>query len=342
MPTEEYVSALRREIEVRFPRASSTPVQTFYLGGGTPSRLGPGGVASVLRLISDRFTPVLDAEVTLEANPDDVSRAAVDEWRAAGVNRVSLGVQSFDERALRWMHRAHDADRVEAAAAMLRAGGIDNWSLDLIFALPTELERDWRSDLDRAVALGPTHISLYGLTVESRTPLARWRDRGAAVEAGEDDYAREYLVADATLAAAGYEHYEVSNFGRPKRLSRHNRGYWTGAPYVGFGPAAHGFDGDVRRWNRREYAAWLRTLREGADPVEGCETLTEENRVAERVYLALRTSDGLILEPSELDVATSWVREGWGNLYGDRLRLTAAGWLRLDALAARLTAHRSH
>jgi oxygen-independent coproporphyrinogen-3 oxidase len=342
VPVGEYVAALRGELELRFADAPVTAVETVYLGGGTPSRLGPAGVAEVVRAVADRFPPTAGAEITLEANPDDVTPAAVAAWRADGlINRVSLGVQSFDDRALRWMHRTHDAVGVERAVAALGEGGLENWSLDLIFALPAELGRVWERDLERAIALRPPHLSLYGLTVEAHTPIARWRDRGACVEAREEEYEHEYLLASTMLRSAGYEHYEVSNFGQPGYRSRHNRGYWAGASYVGLGPAAHGFDGHARRWNEREYSAWLRKVRERTDPLGGCETLTEENRVSEQVYLGLRTCEGVALAPDELETARRWVDEGWGRIDAGRLRLSAAGWLRLDALAASLTARRS-
>jgi oxygen-independent coproporphyrinogen-3 oxidase len=342
VPADEYVTGLRRELDLRTSDDGVTPVDTIYLGGGTPSRLGPDGIARVVDLVSTRFPPEAGAEITIEANPDDVSPEAVAGWRSAGVNRVSLGVQSFDDRALAWMHRNHDAARAAAAADILRDGGLENWSLDLIFSLPAELGREWERDVTQAVALDPPHVSLYGLTIEPHTPVARWRDRGATVEAGEDTYADEYIHADDSLRAAGYDHYEVSNFGRPGHWSRHNRSYWTGVPYVGLGPAAHGFDGAVRRWNEREYAAWLRLVSAGADPIGGSETLTDENRISEQVYLGLRTSEGLLLRDDEHQSVRPWVAAGWGTVSAGRLRLSAAGWLRLDALAASLTVLRSH
>jgi len=340
VPSDEYVAALGRELEVR-ALGSEHPVDTIYLGGGTPSRLGPQGVARVIDLVSHRFPPAADAEITIEANPDDVTPDAVAAWRTAGVNRVSLGVQSFDDNALAWMHRTHDSARVADAARALSGGGIDNWSLDLIFALPATLGRDWAADVERAIALAPPHISLYGLTVEAHTPIARWRERGDAVEGTEDAYEIEYLHADRALTAAGYEHYEVSNFGRPGLASRHNRSYWTGASYVGLGPAAHGFDGAVRRWNEREYAAWFDRVAVGDDPIAGLETLSDENRVAEQVYLGLRTTDGLPLRASECAHVDPWVNAGWATVTDERIRLTSTGWLRLDTLAASLTMLRS-
>jgi len=341
VPSDEYVAGVASELDLRALGNPPSTVDTIYLGGGTPSRLGPDAVARLIDVVARRFPPASDAEITIEANPDDVDAPSVAAWQAAGVNRVSLGVQSFDDRALAWMHRTHDSRRVIAAAATLGDAGVDNWSLDLIFALPTALGRDWSRDLDAAIALAPPHVSLYGLTVEPHTPIARWRDRGATVEGSEDAYEAEYLSAHRELSAAGYAHYEVSNFGRPGRWSRHNRGYWSGASYVGLGPAAHGFDGAIRRWNEREYAPWLRLVQGGADPVSGEESLTDENRLSEEVYLGLRTGNGLPIRAGEREAVQPWVDAGWAKLDADRLRLSATGWLRLDALAASLTTIRS-
>jgi oxygen-independent coproporphyrinogen-3 oxidase len=161
------------------------------------------------------------------------------------------------------------------------------------------------------------------------------------VEGTEDAYASEYLLADSTLTAAGYAHYEVSNFGKAGRWSRHNRGYWTGASYVGLGPSAHGYNGQERRWNEREYASWLGRVGSGEDPIAGQEKLTAENRSAEQVYLGLRTSFGLEFSDGERDAITPWVDAGWATVSGNTVQLTANGWLRLDALSASLTTHRS-
>jgi oxygen-independent coproporphyrinogen-3 oxidase len=341
VPSDEYVSAIECELDARALGAPASRVETIYLGGGTPSRLGADAIARLVEVVASRFMPVSGAEITLEANPDDVDAASVAAWKSAGVNRVSLGVQSFDDRALAWMHRTHDSSRVLAAAEALARGGIENWSLDLIFALPASLDRDWTRDLESAIELRPPHISLYGLTVETHTPIARWRDRGVSVEGTEDAYEAEYLQAHELLGAAGYDHYEVSNFGRPGRWSRHNRGYWSGASYVGLGPAAHGFDGTVRRWNEREYVAWLRFVKDGTDPIAGSESLSDENRAAEEVYLGLRTTDGLPIRDVDREAIRPWIAAGWGEADGDRLRLSATGWLRLDAIAASLTTIRS-
>jgi oxygen-independent coproporphyrinogen-3 oxidase len=202
--------------------------------------------------------------------------------------------------------------------------------------------RDWARDLDLALELRPNHLSVYGLTVEPQTPLGRWTARGQVSEAPEERYEQEFLLAHERLSAAGFEHYEVSNYGLPGHRAIHNSSYWTGAPYLGLGPAAHGFDGERRRWNRPAYAHWLEAVRAGADPLAGEESLGEAERTAEAVYLGLRTIDGLNLRQDEWMTVTAWIDAGWATRRGDVLVLSALGWLRLDALAASLTSLRSH
>ena len=341
VPVDDYLRGLRGELDRRFSGAGPWTLDTLYFGGGTPSRLGES-LADAVALVRRRAALAPGAEVTVEANPEDVTRGAVDAWRDAGIDRVSLGSQSFDDDVLRWMHRTHDASAIGAAVDTLRAGGIDNVSLDLIFALPAEVERDWERDVSSALALEPTHLSLYGLTIEPATPLGRWSARGTVREAPEERYEAEFLYAHRAAHRAGLEHYEVSNFGRPGWRSRHNSAYWSGAAYAGIGPSAHGFDGDERRWNVAAYVAWLARVDADADPVAGFERLTESNRVAEAVYLGLRTTGGLVLRGPELAHVAPWVEAGWGNVdESGRLTLTPTGWLRLDALAADLTAFRS-
>jgi oxygen-independent coproporphyrinogen-3 oxidase len=337
-PVDEFVPAVADEIDLRFPKTTEPwEVDTLYLGGGTPSRLGGAGVARFISALRERLSIAPDAEVTIEANPDDLSVDAARQWGDAGVNRVSLGAQTFDDRALAWMHRTHTSDQIDRAVDALRAAGIANISLDLIFSLPDTLERDWESDLRRTIALEPSHVSLYGLTVHERTPLARWQARGHVTEAPDETYALEFLLAHELLGEAGFEHYEVSSYARPGMRSRHNASYWSGSPWAGIGPAAHEFDGERRRWNVGPYAQWLQLVRTGQDPREDEEALTPANRAAERVYLGLRTSGGLALRETEVDRARLWVESGWATLERGVLRLTPEGWLRLDALAAALT-----
>jgi len=346
VPVGEFIDSLGREIELRYPDEPPRDIDTLYFGGGTPSLLGGDGVARLLDRLREHFRFDDRAEVTLEANPDDVSVETAAAWRTAGINRLSIGAQSFDERVLAWMHRTHSAHQIERAVTAARAAGIDNLSLDLIFALPASLGRDWDDDVRRALELEPAHLSLYGLTVEPATPLARWRDRLLMHEAPDDAHEREFLAADATLAASGFEHYEVSNYARPGSRARHNSSYWQHMAYDGFGPSAHSFDTRRRRWNARELAEWSRRLAEGGDPCAGDEVLTQENFDTERIYLGLRTSDGVDSARPALPVDTvmvdRWIASGWAARDERTLRLTPRGWLRLDALATDLTALSSH
>ncbi len=339
-PVDEFTNALRAELALG--AVDGATLDTVYLGGGTPSRLEGLGVANVLSAIRERAQIASNAEVTIEANPDDVNDIAVAQWLASGVNRISLGAQSFDDAVLEWMHRTHDSSQISRGVRAIRRGGIENISLDLIFALPEHLNRNWRSDVERALELAPSHVSLYGLTVEAHTPIARWADRGAVVEGSETQYEEEFLYAHEAMSAAGFEHYEVSNFSLPGKASRHNSAYWTGAPYAGIGPSAHSFDGKARRWNVAAYAEWVRRLSNSEPTIGGEELLTDENRDSEEVYLGLRTLLGLEIEESELPVAELWQTAGWAEVQEHRLRLTPIGWLRLDSLAADLAARRSN
>src|SRR5437667_8511496 len=340
IPAREYVEAVLQELAL-VRDSSDGALETLYLGGGTPSLLSPEAIDTLVRSIRNLQSAIRnDVEVTLEADPEDVTPDNARAWRESGVNRVSLGAQSFDDRVLKWMHRPHDATRIGDAVRTLRAAGVDNISLDLIFALPTELERDWARDLALACALLPAHLSLYGLTVEERTPLARWISRGATSAPNDERYAEEYLLAHVRLAAYGYHFYEVSNAARDGHRSRHNSAYWSGRAYLGLGPAAHSFDGRVRRWNLPAWEAYRRAVTARPPVVEAVEVLTDEQRELESLYLALRTDAGMPLaalcRPLPL-AAARWVERGWAEIRDQRLVCTPEGWLRLDALVSDLT-----
>lgn len=336
-PVGEYLQALSAELDRRSRDCDEWRLDTLYFGGGTPSRLGAAGVARALDLIREHTTLETGCEVTLEANPEDIRADAARSWRDSGVTRLSIGSQSFDNRALGWMHRTHNSAQIEDAVGTARAAGIDNLSLDLIFALPEALGRNWEDDLERLVQLAPRHVSLYGLTIEVHTPAGRWRDRGTLIEAPEERYESDYLTAHADLAAAGYEHYEVSNYAQPGYRSRHNSAYWQRAPYAGLGPSAHSFDGLARSWNVGPYADWNRRLTDGIDVTAGIEILDAEQCAAELVYLGLRTTAGIQATPAIIARSRSWVEAGWAILADDRIHLTPLGWLRLDTFAADLT-----
>jgi len=338
VPADRFVAAVLAEHGRRRVAEGwgSGPWQTVYLGGGTPSRLP----ADAIRRLLDAFPRDATAEVTLEANPEDVSLEAVRAWLAAGVNRVSLGVQSFDDAVLTWMHRTHDAATARAAFLLLRDAGVTNVSLDLIFALPEHLEHEVRRDLDGILELRPDHVSAYGLTREQGTPYARWIERGSTAPTSDERYEAEFLLVHETLAVAGYEHYEIANYAQSGRRARHNSAYWSGADYLGLGPSAHSLRAGERRWNERNWTAYERIVTAGVDPVEGSERLTDAQHALERVYLALRTVDGLPAAEAERLVPGALlaaVRAGWLTERNAYLSPTPAGWLVLDALVPALT-----
>jgi oxygen-independent coproporphyrinogen-3 oxidase len=343
IPADLYVNSIVREYEQRRTVGdwNDAPLETLYLGGGTPSLVPAASLASLIHTLLDAER-VSDgpAEVTIEANPEDVSESNARAWADAGVNRVSLGIQSFDPDVLRWLHRTHSPDQAAAATRVLREAGIESISLDFLAALPPRLEHDFASDLAHAIELEPDHISVYGLTVEPNTSLAKWIERDAVTPASEEKYARDFLHAHDALAEAGYEHYEVSNYAIAGKRSRHNCAYWDGSVYAGLGPSAHGYDGRERRWNVRPWARYETLVTATGDATEGREVLSPAEVSLERVYLGLRTSEGLSLaETGRFDAALlSEIEEnGLAEKVGRRWRLTASGWLRLDEIAAALT-----
>ena len=256
---------------------------------------------------------------------------------AAGVNRFSLGGQSWSPAALQWMHRTHSSDQIGVAAGALRSAGAANLSIDLIYGLPSAVERDWLADLDRTLGLEPEHLSLYALTVEPATPLARWTARGEARPLPDERVAEEYLAAHARLERAGYQHYEVSNAARRGYRSRHNSGYWSRSPFLGLGPSAHSGIGTSRWWNAREWEEYRRLVSAGGSATLGNESLTQDQVELEELYLSLRTDHGVPVSRLARSQAAQWENEGWARVEEDRIRLTAEGWLRLDALVASLT-----
>jgi oxygen-independent coproporphyrinogen-3 oxidase len=299
-------------------------------------------LAGLLTRLAD-WSPRIDGEgepepeFTIEINPDDVNNDSANTWVDAHVNRVSLGLQSFEPAVLEWMHRTHGVDDAERAVGLLRDAGVRSLSMDLIFGLPSELGRDWLEDLRRALELEPDHLSVYGLTVEPRTPLARWIGRGAATSPTEDTFERQFIEAHEVLAGAGFEHYEVSNYAKPGHRSRHNQAYWSGQKYLGLGPSAHGYDGEWRYWNVAPWAAYETAIREGRDPTVSLEQLSTEQKQLEATYLGLRTADGIsagLIESWPESLRNASLEQGWLVLEGDRARLTPLGWLRLDAIVA--------
>lgn len=324
----EFRTALERE-------ALDRPVlRTLYVGGGTPSLLGTGAMPGLRERLA-RHADLEDLEEwSVEANPESFDARLAEDWRSAGVQRLSFGAQSFDAEALRWMGRLHGPEGPARAFAVARAAGFDDLSVDLIFGLPAHLGRDWAADLQRALDLGPEHVSLYGLTAEPATPLGAKVNEGRERLADEETYAAEYLLAARVLTGAGFRHYEVSNFARPGRASRHNRAYWTHRPYLGLGPGAHSFLAPRRWWNARDWADYRQRVMETGAAIEAVEQLDEAAVGLERAWLQLRTAEGATQESErQRRLAESWAARGWARVSDNRVHLTAAGWLLLDRLA---------
>lgn len=288
----DYVEALIAEARLRKAELNGKPVKTLYMGGGTPSQLP---LPLLARLI-DGLKAVLDLnavqEFTLEANPDDVTPEWCAAVRALGVNRVSMGVQSFQDAVLRLVGRRHTARQAIDAVASLRHAGIDNISIDLIYGLPGQTLETWAESVRQAVDLRPQHISAYGLTYEPGTRLWQQRECGEVVEASEDQYLDMYRILVGLLQVAGYEHYEISNFALPGYRSRHNSSYWNETPYLGLGAAAHSYDGTMRRSNPADLCGYIRRITSG-QPACQVEDLAWWERYDERVMLGLRTADGV-------------------------------------------------
>lgn len=291
---EALLLAMHRELHLRQAEMGETPVETVYFGGGTPSLLSQEEIDAFLRQIGETYNLSPDAEITLEANPDDLSPERIEELAAGPVNRLSIGIQSFVSEELRWMNRAHTA---EEALRCLEATSrhFDNYSIDLIYGIPGSRFETWQQTLETALGFDPPHISAYALTVEAATALQSQIDRGLSAEPDEDRTEADFRHLVGTLEGAGYAHYEISNFGKPGYYSRNNTAYWLGKPYLGIGPSAHSYDGRSRRWNVAHNLKYMRAL-EAGEPYFENETLSLQDRYNEAVMTGLRTEWGVSLE----------------------------------------------
>lgn len=291
---ERYVGALCTEISNFGSHISDEPSDTIYFGGGTPSLLTAPQLERILKALSERFSFTDDPEFTLEMNPGTVSAEKLRDYRSLGVNRASFGVQTFDERALRLLARAHDADDARRTYELLRGAGFDNVSFDLIAGLPGQTLVAWDDNLSQALALDPEHLSLYLLEIHEGTPLAEQLRTGRRPLPDEDLAGEMYELMAERVTAAGFEHYEISNFARGGRQSRHNNKYWLLEPVYGFGVSAHSYDGRNRRWsNERDTDSYVGMIESAGRAVSETEILDERRLAGEMVFLNLRLSRGL-------------------------------------------------
>lgn len=320
----DYVEAVIAEAAMRRGELRGEPVTTLYLGGGTPSLLPSPLLSRLVVGLKEAIDLSGLVEFTVEANPDDVTV----QWCAAlsqlGVNRVSMGVQSFEDDILRLIGRRHTARQAVEVVGHLRGFGITNVSIDLIFGLPGQTVTSWTESVRQAIALAPSHISAYGLTYEEGTRLWHQRERGEVTEVPEQQCLEMYRILIEELQAAGYEHYEISNFALPGYRSRHNSSYWNDTPYLGLGAAAHSYDGTVRRANVCDLRQYIDSIRAGV-PAYVEEQMTWQERYDERVMLGLRTSEGVDADRLRQDFGD----EAWQHFTREARRHLQAGNLRV-------------
>lgn len=292
------IDAMINEIKlakVSFGNKNSHPIETIYFGGGTPSLLHIDDTKKLLEALNQNFSVSKVAEITLEANPDDISEMKLAEWQTTGINRFSIGVQSFKEQDLVWMNRAHNAQQAFRCIQLVKEAGFKNYSVDLIYGTPTLSDDDWKSNVQAIIDLQVPHMSCYGLTVENHTALHRMISLRKREEVDGEKSAYQFLLLMDWLNEAGYEHYEISNFAKPGYRSKHNSSYWQGKPYIGIGPSAHSFDGNSRKWNVSNNALYIQSLQQGIIPYQQ-ETLTDVQKLNEYIMTSLRTIEGIDLE----------------------------------------------
>ncbi len=340
---EAYTQALLQEIALYRPLLEAAPIETVFFGGGTPSWLPPALWESIFSALTElrTFSPT---EVSLEANPEDLTPDRLQTWKALGITRLSVGIQSFLPKVLRTLGRWHDPQRARVALEHLSQAGFASWSVDLIFAVPSQTLSDFEADLNAALQLQVPHISLYGLTLEPRTVLYKKYKRGAFSPVSDELYEELYLTAHRYLAQAGYEWYELSNWARPGHECQHNWRYWLRKPYIGLGPSAHSYLPEVRWWNPRSLSTYLSRLAVGQLPIEATEVLTTIQIEEERWLTQFRTRRGIekaamyALNSRAPELLQTWQERGWVREQGEYILLAPQGALVSDYLLKELFA----
>ena len=321
-------------------------ISTLYFGGGTPSILSIDELKLIFDALHNRFAFADDIEITLEANPDDITATKLKEWLSLGINRLSVGIQSFVEEELIWMNRAHNASESLLCIDKIKEAGFTNFSVDLIYGSPLLSDADWKRNVDIVIENKIPHISCYALTVEPKTALDKMIAQHKKEPVDAEKQARQFLLLMSWMKQAGYEHYEISNFAKPGLRSKHNSSYWSGEPYYAFGPAAHAFDGKSRRWNVANNSLYIQSLQNDIIPFEE-ETLTETQRLNEYIMTSLRTIEGLSLdyvskifgEEKRIEIlkaASKYKTTGKLKFVNQYLILTKEGKLFADGIAADL------
>lgn len=341
---DQVVAAIGKEIELQKEYLSNETVETIYFGGGTPSLLSIEDAILILEKTSRIFNIAPDPEITLEANPDDITEEKLTGWKDAGINRLSIGVQSFFEEDLQWMNRAHNA-RQAMDNLQLAKKHFHNITIDLIYGTPGLTDEKWKQNADTAIALGIPHLSCYALTVESKTPLHKLIRHHKKEDINPDKQSKQFLLLMQWAEEAGYEHYEISNFARPGWRSRHNSSYWGGGKYLGLGPSAHSFNGTERQWNISNNSTYIAALQKDELVFEK-EILTPVQQLNEYIMTSLRTMEGLNLDVLEnnfigrrndiLYKAEKYINSKLMSLENASLILTKEGKLLADGIASAL------
>lgn len=342
--TSELVDALVSEVNLRADYLKNEPIKTIYFGGGTPSLLSTKNIERILDELHKTQSIANKLELTLEANPEDLSIDKLKELRSVGVNRLSLGTQSFIDSELKWMNRMHKSEEAKRCISDAHNLGFENISIDLIFGLPDQSESDWNYNLKTAIELNIQHISSYGLTVEEKTVLNNRIQKGKQQPPDETASAQFFEMNMEFFPEHGFEHYEISNFAKQGFVSKHNSSYWRGKNYLGIGPSAHSFNGVSRQWNVKSNAAYIQKLNEGVVFFE-MENLSVTDKINEQIMTGLRTKWGVQkanLERLDADAWNSIVREALAlgsdnvNVYTDKITLTKSGKLKADLIASQL------
>lgn len=342
---QELLSALARETEMQRSYLRE-PIDTIYFGGGTPSLADPAEIGMLLNKVRSVFDVAPDAEITLEANPDDLTPSKLHGFRNEGVNRLSIGIQSFEERVLRFLNRAHDSVAARNCIPLAREAGFSNISMDLIYAIPGQSFAEWKDNVLEAIRLEPEHISAYSLTIEEKTVFGNWSAKGKLVAVGDDLSAEQFDLLITLLETAGYEHYEISNFAKPGFRSRHNSSYWKQEKYLGIGPSAHSYDGESRQFNVANNYQYVSAIREGKVPCT-IEHLSRTDQVNDYLLTTLRTSWGTDLarlrDQMNYDLLSSrsayieeLLRNGYAIVAKDHLVLTRKGKFLADKISSDL------
>ena len=355
----DFIYALLKEIEITATKYKSENendkeakflndenIETIYFGGGTPSLLSGEELKLILEKIRNYYNISPSAELTLEANPDDINIMQLKEWKQAGINRLSIGVQSFFDEDLQWMNRAHTSSQAFSAIEASQLEGFNNITVDLIYGTPTLSDEKWKENVALAVKLKVPHLSCYALTVEPSTALHALIVQKKLENIDEGKQARQFLLLIDWLEKEGYDHYEISNFAKPGMRSRHNSAYWQGKNYIGFGPSAHSFDGKVRQWNISNNSQYIESLKNNILPLEK-EQLTDQQQLNEYIMTSLRTIEGIDLTYVEKKFGSlpaihverslmKYLESGKIKLEEKKVRLTNEGKLYADGIAADL------